>query len=1336
MATVIFEFIGSAIGSNWGQFGQAIGSAIGSYVGSQIDQELFGQAFKQEGPRLAEARIMSSAEGEPIAKLWGRQRLAGQLIWATRFKETINTETQGGKGGGGPEVEITTYTYSCSFAVALCEGEAASYGRIWADGMLLDQSKHTIRFYPGDEVQEPDPHIVSKEGTAPAYRGVLYIVFENMQLADFGNRLPQITVEVFKPLISDDPDMLENRVNAVTLIPASGEFAYGAQIYVKSHQGATAAENAHNGSGVADMLKSLDQLDASLPEVETVAIVSAWFGDDLRCGNCTIRPKVETKQPKLVKPRDWRVSGLTRFTALAVTLIDVNPDPLVTDNRPAFGGTPSDDTIFDAILELQQRGKAVAFYPFLLMDIAQGNTLPNPYSNNAATPGQDAYPWRGRITCSPAAGFTGTVDKTATAATQVDAFFGACDAGDFSWNASTRTVSYSGPNEWSYRRLVLHYAELCRAAGAASGTPIDSFIIGSEMVHLTTVRSSASAYPAVTELIALAAEVATIFASQPTVKIGYAADWSEYHSHRPDDGTGDVFFHLDPLWADANIDFVGIDNYMPLADWRDGSTHLDAALGGPYSRDYLHGNVEGGEYYDWFYADQSDRDNQVRTNITDGAYSKPWVFRNKDIKTWWLNAHHNRPGGVESGSPTAWTAQSKPVWFTELGCPAIDKGANQPNVFVDPKSAQSAIPYYSSGARDDLAQRRFIEALLGYWDVAAGNNPTSSVYSQPMIDTARCFVWTWDARPYPEYPQRSDVWGDAANWRLGHWLSGRTGLAPLADLVREICGFVGLGDADLEVSDISESEALVIGFATGGQITPRDMLNTLMNVYLFDALESDAKLKFVRRGAAPVLTLDAGDYTVSDEGKPAVQLVRSQPIELPRNVVVRFIEEETGYQVGAVPARRLVGGALSEPVYLDAPLVLTGAYARALAETKLYETFIGAETGQAELPPSLLRLEPGDSVLLPLNGRNNELRIAKADIAMARRFELRGTDATIYTAPELASRPNPGAGITIYGAPEIRFMDLPMLADDVTAHQPYVAAYATPWSGAVNVYRLVGETYLLNITDTTPAIVGELKFDLYSGPVDRWDEGNFTTLIVYGASELESVAEEALFAGANTIAVENEDGEWEVLQFLEATLTAPGEYEVRTLLRGQLSTHGAMRSPVAAGARWAMLDSATLRQLDIALGDRNSPMTLRYGPATAFHDAASYTEVSKTFTAVGLRPYSPTDVQVRQDSAGDWHITWIRRTRVGGDDWEAVEVPLEAPDLDEYELDVLDGPGGTVLRTVTGLASAAFEYTTAMMTADFGMSVFNFNARIYQMSGTVGRGAPWEGLVYPTVFDD
>ena len=98
------------------------------------------------------------------------------------------------------------------------------------------------------------------------------------------------------------------------------------------------------------------------------------------------------------------------------------------------------------------------------------------------------------------------------------------------------------------------------------------------------------------------------------------------------------------------------------------------------------------EGYDWYYASEKDRDLQNRTAIVDGAHNEHWVWRYKDIRGWWSNTHHNRIDGVRQAVPTNWVPKSKPIWFTELGCSAINKGANQPNRFLDPKSSESGLP--------------------------------------------------------------------------------------------------------------------------------------------------------------------------------------------------------------------------------------------------------------------------------------------------------------------------------------------------------------------------------------------------------------------------------------------------------------------------------------------------------------------------------------------------------------------------------------------------------------------------------------------------------------------
>ena len=165
---------------------------------------------------------------------------------------------------------------------------------------------------------------------------------------------------------------------------------------------------------------------------------------------------------------------------------------------------------------------------------------------------------------------------------------------------------------------------------------------------------------------------------------------------------------------------IGIDYYAPLADWRDGADHLDRVLtDNTYDRAYLAANLRGGEGYDWFYANAEDRSLQIRTPITDGL-GKPWTFRVKDLWSWWSNEHYERIGGSELGAPTGWVPQSKPIWLTELGCPAVNKGANQPSTFPDPKSSDGGVPYFSNGHRDDLIQRRMLEAVLSALDSALG----------------------------------------------------------------------------------------------------------------------------------------------------------------------------------------------------------------------------------------------------------------------------------------------------------------------------------------------------------------------------------------------------------------------------------------------------------------------------------------------------------------------------------------------------------------------------------------------------------------------------------------
>lgn len=1309
MATLAFSALGSSIGGSilpsiGGLSGAAIGQAAGALAGRLVDQALFGasgQSRQLEGPRLKELTVSTASEGAAVPRSYGRTRLGGQLIWATDFEEEIITRTQstggssGGKGGSssGGESRTIEYRYYANFAVGLAEGEASRLGRVWANGNLLNLSDYSYRFYKGREDQTPDSLIESREGpgNAPAYKGLCYIVFERLPLGEFGNRLPQLSFELFRTL-----DDFETKIPAVTLIPSAGEYVYENEELIEDKgDGATAPVNTHTHQGSADWDVSLDQLQADLPNAANISLFVGWFGTDLRAGQCELRPKVDNKQKQIIG-RSWQVAGESRASA-----------PLVTfhDGRAAYGGTPSDETIISAITDLNARGLGVTFHPFILMDIEEGNSLEDPWSGTVPQP---RYPWRGRITVDPAPGISGTADKTASANAQLAAFIGSASPADFTINGTE--VSYSGPAEWSFRRMILHYAHLCAAAGG-----VETFLLASELKSLTTIRNEAGDFPFVTALKTLAAEVKAILG--PATKVTYAADWSEYFGHQPADGTGDVYFHLDPLWSDANIDAIGIDCYWPLSDWRGGDAHQDAAIAGdPYDLTYLQGNIRGGEGYDWYYASAADRDAQLRTPITDGS-GKLWTFRYKDIENWWRNPHHNRPAGIEEATPTAWQAESKPIWFMELGCPAVSFGSNQPNVFVDPKSSESTLPYYSDGARDDYIQRQYLTAFIDYFtpgssSFAEANNPLSSQYGGRMVDAERLYVYTWDARPYPAFPASSDIWGDGENWLKGHWLTGRTGSITLAALVERILKDYGFADYQKPALN-----GVIEGYVLDKVMHAREALQPLELAYFFDSYESGEEIRFRHRGSGERVALTREDLVETSADDALFQLSRTQETELPRAARVNFIDGDHGYQSRTIEGQQTIGETRRIAI-ADLPIVMEASEVERLAGRWVQESWAAREEGQFTLPPSRLAIEPSDIIELRLEDTDKTLRVTEINSTAQLALKARSIEPSLYqpvysegTLPEVA-RP------VIYGPTEGIFIDAPLRGTGNTAPEGFFAATQTPWPGTVALYQSPEESgYRLHETITAPARFSRIEGALEAGPKGRWDHAN-NILVTLNHGELVSITETAALGGGNLAALQHDDGAWEILSFREAELVSGNSYHLKQLLRGLNGTEAAMEAPASAGAKFLMIDEA-LARLPITVDEIGRSYYWRYGPATYGIGHPSYQTETQAFNALNLRPLSPVHIKA-ENNEGDLSITWIRRSRTGGDLWEREEIPLgEASET--YDLEIMNG--AAALRSVN-LTSPAYIYSLADQLDDWGSPQASYDIRIYQRGEIYGRGTP------------
>jgi len=1299
MATLVLSVAGAAIGAKvggsvLGLSGMVIGRAIGATLGRAIDQKLLGRGSAAvETSRIDRLRVTGVGEGVPLPRVWGRMRLPGHVIWASDFREIQGeTRREGGKRG---RTVTEGSRYTVSLAVALCEGEIDGVGRIWADGVEMSREGRVIRVYRGTRDQMPDPTIAAIEGLSrtPAYRGTAYVVFDNLDLSLWGDRIPFFGFEVIRAARAEGQTTLQEAIRAVAWLPGSGEYALASQT-VSLPDGPDLGEagqptrpvNRNSPSGRTDLASSIAALRAELPKVGSGLLIVSWFGSDLRCADCTIRPKVEAAAPDSAD-QPWTVSGLSRSDAMLVPKLG---------GGPVYGGTPSDASVIQAIGALKAAGQKVVYYPFILMDQLAGNNRPDPWTG---APHQPVLPWRGRITLSTAPGRPGSPDGTAAAASQVAAFFGTAQPGHFGVEGGR--VTYSGPAEWSYRRFILHQAALCVAAGG-----VDAFCIGSEMVALTTIRGSGHSFPAVSRLVTLLQDVRTMLG--PATKLTYAADWSEYFGYNPGDGSR--YFHLDPLWAHPDCNLIGIDNYMPLSDWREGAGHRDSVEGGwrsIHDLDYLKANIAGGEGHDWYYPDDEARRLQLRAPITDEGESEPWVWRTKDLRAWWEHLHYDRPGGVRSAQPTAWEPRSKPIWFTELGCAAIDKGTNQPNKFLDEKSSESALPYFSTGQRDDLIQMQYLRAMAEFWTDPA-NNPVSDVYGGPMLDWSRAHVWAWDARPWPAFPANSRLWSDAANWLRGHWITGRATNQPLAAVVAEICARAGLGGVD-----VRGLHGVVRGYAVPSTASPRAMLQPLMMAHGIEAVEREGQLVFRMRDGEPVAALDPAGLVERAGG--AVEILRAAQAETTGRVRLTHIEAEGQFEARSVEAV-IPDEPTTEVAETELALTLIRSEAALAVRRWLAEARVARDMARFALPPSS-RLGPGDVVTLPAADGLRAWRIDRVELSGAREVEAVRVEPAGLIGDAAVDEPMPLAIHRAPGAVAVLFLDLPLMRGDEVPHAPHVAAWSPTWPGRVTVWRegVGGGGFQPDTVLERPAVIGVTETDLARRAPARWHRSQVLDLRLPEGAEPVSRSEREVLGGANLLALGN-GLDWELLQYRQAELIGPGLWRLTGLLRGQYGTEALVPPAWPAGSLAVPVDTA-LVQLDLPPSLRGIELRWRIGPAGAAPDDPGMVERLAGFDGVGLRPYAPAHLRARRDGpGGDLRVGWIRRTRLGGDPWGAGEVPL-TEEAERYRVRVIDSG---LLRREVELGSPGWTYTAAQQAAD-GVGAA-FTVTVAQVSGLWGPG--------------
>ncbi|MFO1152741.1 MAG: phage tail protein [Rhodospirillales bacterium] len=1206
-----FTVVGYAVGAYFGS--PQLGGMIGTAAGMAVSYAAFGpETPYSQGPQLGDQAIQSSAYGAPIAYVYGAYRIAGNLIWTSGLIERL--EVEGGKGG--PQPETGTFQYKTNLAFALCQGPIEEVLRIWADGNLIHdktgasaQVTHDgiyFRFYGGSEDQLPDPVIESFEGAGnvPGYRGTCYVVFYDLELEKFGNRIPNFTFELL-----NTPERVRTRTPF--LHSAAGLHRDLSSIDFQRRRFFFAY------SDDADAMVYCCNLD-TLRETRKKR-VDAMFDDQKEPPSYTFINALYTSE----------VTG-----DLYMSIGSGNSAPLFRfsgnglDELARFGEEGgSTQNSLDNIVSTQwmtgiECGLVSQTYdsPYELLVTAPTELLVQvmlgPFGMLSMFDSGEVYPF-GYILC---AGWTGDLSLYHHTTLR----FVWCDEMDeaFTMDTTVRGVCKGGKGEgWGDAWVV----------GTEFYTPYDS-------VHIYRIKvwAGAAFFPD-----SLDGETgATVGVEAEKTDIIAAADL-----HAATTGLHQV----SSVWfdkADSSIvvavQLLGVssDQKLCVFKYRQGDgvvwkTHLGCTLD-PF-----------GDHNIW----------QARLVNNDLAFI-----------------------GEEGGGYCA-------VYKISLATGAL--------LYRDPWPLQG-LELYGPQWHDSL------HAAIYYYD-------------HPTVKWARIY--------------------------LDRYAAGGT---TLGKIVADLCERSGLLPTDYDVTQLGDA---VRGYLVARPTTARAPIEQLALAYFFDGVESDGKLVFRKRGMAPNFAIAEDDLLVSNHDSAALSERRTQEVELPERVTIRFTDFARDYNASTQMIRRITHPVptmhTKNQLVFELPIATVADEAKRWAHAHLHAAYNERSQFEFSLPARFLGLEPTDVITLSLNdGTVLTVRVTAVDIGVD--FTLKVTAVSQEMALyQSAITGDTGLGgvsdaIAVVGGTLALFPDLPLLRDGDaagdTVHRQYFWAggYADGWPGAI-VYRSadgVGFSYLAKVPKSQAIRYGLAETAL-PPPASPWatDTDNALDVVMLrGAEYLASISDDELLGGGNAALLFNPDTSLgEVIQFRDVEALGDDRYRLRTLLRGRRGTDifcGLHRS-----GEYLILLDATAQMVSLPLTDRGA--LRQFKVATPGQALESVVPKPRRFRGFDLMPYAPVHLTaVAAGSPQDITLSWIRRTRIGGEWMSGLsEVPLSEA-TEAYEVDILTSASdATVKRTLTAAAPApgsspGVVYPNAQIVADFGAVPASLSVAVYQMSAVVGRGFP------------
>jgi hypothetical protein len=579
-------------------------------------------------------------------------------------------------------------------------------------------------------------------------------------------------------------------------------------------------------------------------------------------------------------------------------------------------------------------------------------------------------------------------------------------------------------------------------------------------------------------------------------------------------------------------------------------------------------------------------------------------------------------------------------------------------------------------------------------------------------------------------------------------LSGSGGSpAAVSDIVTTICAKCGLPASRIDVTALDAYE--VAGYFIDDTTDAAAAIEPLALMFQFVPVERDGKLVFQskNRGNTPSATVSYSQaLRVGDAEVYSETIVQDK--ELPVSVAINFIDPATDYQKNTVDASRTRApypSTASDNVEdFSLPVVLNASEAKKIAEVLLYGAWLERRQLNIQLPPDYLRLDAGDFINVILqDGSTYSGLIMKAATGLdfSTKYNLSQYASSVLVSYADAMVVEPIRSVPGLSVPAVAlFLDIPLLRDaDATSNvgsRGYWAALvysnANQWPGA-ELYSSndAGVSYsFFDETLASPAW-GYTISSLSAQPLGEMFRFNYDAYvdigIVTGFDQFSSAEELQVLNGANAIALVNADrSRVEILQFQEVTVINAGTLRLSKLLRGIRGTDVFATETWTSGATAVLLTSSAINGLVTAvdqLGVSKTYKSVTYG--TLIEDGLVQ---DFTYTGRDLMPYAPLHHSATASGA-NVNLAWVRRGRLLGELRDGTDtVPLSESST-EYELELFDALGTTLVRTVLGLTSPAYTYLAADQVTDGLDAETALYVKVYQVSEAVGRGFSHKVLV-------